>query len=87
MDSQFQNTDIEVEFEEIENDFFAYFHHVEDGATVVVLKDGVPLAEIKPINFKSQTIRPFGLCKGEFILPDDFNDPLPEEIMKEFEAK
>ena len=25
--------------------------------------------------------RPFGLCKGEFVVPDDFNEPLPDEIL------
>jgi antitoxin (DNA-binding transcriptional repressor) of toxin-antitoxin stability system len=30
--------------------------------------------------------RPFGLCKGEIEISDDFNDPLPEEILREFEG-
>ena len=29
--------------------------------------------------------RPFGLCKGEFTVPDDFNEPLPDEILDLFE--
>jgi hypothetical protein len=29
--------------------------------------------------------RPFGLCKGEFVVPDDFDAPLPEEVMASFE--
>ena len=29
--------------------------------------------------------RPIGLAKGEFIVPDDFNDPLPDEILDLFE--
>lgn len=29
--------------------------------------------------------RPFGLAAGEFVVPDDFDDPLPEEIMHDFE--
>ena len=29
---------------------------------------------------------PFGLCKGEFTVPDDFDAPLPENIIKEFEG-
>jgi hypothetical protein len=29
--------------------------------------------------------RPFGLCKGEFTVPDDFDAPLPDYIIKEFE--
>lgn len=24
------------------------------------------------------TLRPYGLCEGEFVVPDDFNDPLPD---------
>ena len=31
--------------------------------------------------------RPFGLAKGEFSAPDDFNAPLPDEIVRAFEGK
>lgn len=34
-----------------------------------------------------QPLRPFGLCAGEFTVPDDFDDPLPEEILKGFEGR
>lgn len=27
---------------------------------------------------------PIGLAKGEFVVPDDFNDPLPDEILDLF---
>jgi hypothetical protein len=30
--------------------------------------------------------RPFGLCEGEFIVPDDFDASLPTEILDAFEA-
>ena len=29
--------------------------------------------------------RPSGLAKGDFVVPDDFDDPLPDEILAEFE--
>lgn len=29
---------------------------------------------------------PFGLAAGEFTVPPDFNDPLPEEILQDFEG-
>ena len=32
-------------------------------------------------------LRPFGLCTGDFTVPDDFNAPLPEDIIKAFEGK
>jgi hypothetical protein len=31
--------------------------------------------------------RPFGLAKGQFVVPDDFNEPLPEEVLRDFEGK
>ncbi len=30
-------------------------------------------------------LRPFGLSKGDFIVPDDFDAALPEEILASFE--
>lgn len=30
---------------------------------------------------------PIGLAKGEFVVPEDFNDPLPDEILDLFEPK
>jgi hypothetical protein len=30
--------------------------------------------------------RPLGLCKGKFITPDNFNEPLPDEILALFEG-
>jgi len=31
--------------------------------------------------------RPIGLAKGEFSVPDDFNEPLPDEVLRTFEGK
>ena len=31
------------------------------------------------------TLRPFGLSKGDFVVPDDFDAALPEEILASFE--
>ena len=31
--------------------------------------------------------RPYGLCVGEFSVPDDFDAPLPEEVLSDFEGK
>jgi hypothetical protein len=30
--------------------------------------------------------RPLGLLRGQFIVPDDFDDPLPSEIQEYFEG-
>lgn len=31
--------------------------------------------------------RPIGLAKGQFTVPDDFNAPLPEDVLQMFEGK
>ena len=38
---------------------------------------------VKPGN---KHFRPYGLCAGEFRVPDDFDEPLPEEIIFSFPA-
>lgn len=38
---------------------------------------------VKP---STNQLRPFGLCTGEFRVPDDFDEPLPEEIISQFEG-
>jgi len=32
-------------------------------------------------------LRPFGLCAGDFVVPDDFDAPLPEDKLNAFEGK
>jgi len=31
--------------------------------------------------------RPSGLAQGQFTVPDDFNAPLPEDVLQTFEGK
>lgn len=35
----------------------------------------------------TRPLRPIGLARGEFRVPDDFDDPLPDEILDAFEAE
>jgi hypothetical protein len=43
--------------------------------------------ETRPAVSSGKQLRPFGLCAGEFIVPDNFDEPLPEEILNAFEGK
>jgi len=33
----------------------------------------------------AKDLRPFGLSRGEFVVPEDFDAPLPEEVLTSFE--
>lgn len=76
-----------ITVEEIERDPLGWFRRVEAGESLLVVRDDVPLAEITPATSGERRMRPYGLCEGEFVVPDDFDDPLPEEILREFEGR
>jgi prevent-host-death family protein len=46
---------------------------------VIIAKAGKPLAKQVPISSERPRFK-LGSAKGEFVVPDDFNDPLPKEI-------
>lgn len=77
---------VQVNVDEIKKNWPAYLQRVEAGETLVLLKAGKPVAELKPVAPVSGPLRPFGLCVGEFSVPDDFDEPLPETVLGAFEA-
>ena len=77
---------IAISIQDIQRDPLGYLRRVEDGETLVVLRDERPVAEIKPVPPFARQPRPFGLCAGQFTVPEDFDRPLPDDIVKEFEG-
>ena len=74
---------MKVTIDEIQRDPLQYLRRVEAGETIVIIRQDKAIAELKPI---TNQLRPFGLCAGEFTVPDDFDDPLPEDMLKAFEG-
>jgi len=58
---------------------------IKAGEILVILQANQPIAEIKPLAKALPQLRPFGLCAGEFVVPDNFDEPLPEDIINQFE--
>ena len=75
-----------ISVHEVQRDPLGCLRRVEQGETLLVVRDDRPVAEIKPIPAASQQPRPFGLCAGEFTVPDDFDRPLPEDVLRDFEG-
>jgi len=75
-----------ISISEIQQDFAGYLSRVQAGEVLVITSDGQPVAEIKPLEKPSGGLRPFGLAAGEFRVPDDFNDPLPADVLQDFEC-
>ncbi|MBW4572766.1 MAG: type II toxin-antitoxin system Phd/YefM family antitoxin [Tolypothrix carrinoi HA7290-LM1] len=76
-----------VTVEEFRQEPLQYLNQVEAGETFVIVQADKPIAELKPITSTEKKMRPFGLCAGEFTVPDDFDSSLPEGILNAFEGK
>jgi antitoxin (DNA-binding transcriptional repressor) of toxin-antitoxin stability system len=75
-----------ISIQEIQRDPFAFLRRVETGEAFLVVRDDRPIAEVKPVPAPANQPRPFGLCAGQFTVPADFDQPLPEDVLKEFEG-
>jgi antitoxin (DNA-binding transcriptional repressor) of toxin-antitoxin stability system len=58
---------------------------IKKGEEVTLTENGEQLAKVVPLHTSRLTPRPAGLAQGQFTVPQDFNDPLPEDIAHEFE--
>ncbi len=80
-------SDYQMSLDEIERDLPDFLRRIEAGETLIILKSGKPLAEIKPLGHPASKVRPYGLCEGDFVVPEDFDSPLPDNIIREFEGE
>ena len=55
------------------------------GEEVVIAKAGRPVARLVPIG-QAKPRRRLGTLAGQFQVPDDFDAPLPEEVLAGFEG-
>ena len=75
---------VQVSVEQFVDNPQGLLDRVAAGEWFVLTRDGKPIAEVVPIVDSTKKARPAGLCKGQFVVPDDFDAPLPEEILREF---
>lgn len=68
-----------VNVREAKTRFSELLKRVAAGEEVITTKAGKPLAKLVPIRTERKA-RILGSAEGEFVVPDDFNDPLPKEI-------
>lgn len=57
------------------------------GETIVIAKAGTPMAKLVPMHEGPKRKIKFGLMKGELEIADDFDAPLPEELLAAFEGR
>ena len=66
--------------------FSRLLDRAQDGQEFVIAKAGRPVARLGPLARQGRKRR-LGLLDGKFRIPDDFNRPLPDEVIAAFEGR
>ena len=56
---------------------------VQAGEEIIIAKNGVPLARLVPLQAQTTPRRPGG-WEGRIVIADDFDAPLPSELLAAF---
>ncbi|GAB4260316.1 MAG: hypothetical protein Kow0092_09070 [Deferrisomatales bacterium] len=83
----YKRTMIKLNIHEAKTHLSRYLPLLAKGETIVLCKRNVPIAEIRPLPPERTEPRPVGLAKGQFDVPPEFFEPLPEEIVTAFEGQ
>jgi prevent-host-death family protein len=70
---------MEVNIHEAKTHLSRLLERVALGEEVIIAKAGKPVAKLVRVD-KHRPLRKLGSAKGDFVVPDDFDDPLPKEI-------
>lgn len=76
-----------VSLDELQRDLHGYLARVSAGESLLLIDGERRIAEVRPAARMYETPRPFGLCAGQFSVPDDFDEPLSDDILEEFEGQ
>jgi antitoxin (DNA-binding transcriptional repressor) of toxin-antitoxin stability system len=78
---------IRVNIHEAKTHLSRYLSMIRKGETIVLCKRNQPIAEIRPLQSRRDQKRPIGLAKGQFAIPKEFFEPLPEELVQAFQGE
>lgn len=68
----------------LKQQFYDLVHEVAAGEPILTTKYGKPLAELRPIAAPQE--RTLGAMADKFWISEDFDDPLPDDMLDLFEA-
>jgi antitoxin (DNA-binding transcriptional repressor) of toxin-antitoxin stability system len=75
-----------IAIEELQRDWLNALQRVKTGESLLITEAGRPVAETKPPAVETRLPRPYGLAAGLFVVPEDFDEPLPADVLRTFKA-
>jgi prevent-host-death family protein len=77
---------VEVNIHQAKTHFSRLLQRVAAGEEVIIARAGVPVARLVAVEPKKGKIRPLGMDQGRIWIGDDFDAPLPDDLLKVFYA-
>jgi prevent-host-death family protein len=74
---------MEVNIHEAKTHLSRLLQRVASGEEVTIARAGVPVARLVAIKNEEKE-RPLGFARGEIWIADDFDAPLPDDLLAEF---
>ncbi len=74
---------MEVNIREAKAHLSRLLDRVAEGEEITITRAGVPVAKLVAVETKNKT-RPLGMDRGKVWVADDFDAPLPDDLLKEF---
>ncbi len=74
---------MEVNIHEAKTHLSKLLQRVAGGEEIIIARAGVPVARLTSVEPK-RTVRPLDLDRGLYQVPEDFDAPLPAEILAAF---
>jgi antitoxin (DNA-binding transcriptional repressor) of toxin-antitoxin stability system len=72
---------------EVKTHLSRYLPLLKKGETILLCKQNIPIAEIRPLPPLHKMKRPIGLAKGEFTVSPEFFEPLPDDHLAAFSGE
>jgi antitoxin (DNA-binding transcriptional repressor) of toxin-antitoxin stability system len=76
-----------INIHQAETNLLQLLSRVELGEEIIIANQGIPIAKLVPFHPSSNRRASLGQDRGKFIVPEDFNNPMPEEILSAFDCK
>lgn len=54
------------------------------GEEIIIAKAGKPICRLVPLQTESKALRTLGLGAGEWLVPADFDEPLPGDVIDDY---
>lgn len=75
-----------INIHQAETNLLQLLSRVELGEEIIIANQGIPIAKLVPFHPSSNRRVSLGQDRGKFIVPEDFDNSMPEEILSAFDG-